>query len=186
MLVEQAHDLISVHSPDDRAIFQFASGAYQRILGIDPKELVGLQLVQLIHVADTARVIEQLHMVLLYGKLVQVKYRIRHNHQRMQSVETSFRMASSKLIAFTRVIGDGDHAGFPDRSMELPTPPSLSVSGQEREELGRGISIKTTGNSNGMGGGGGGGRSSGVVGGMESGGFGSGGLSRTRSGGTVC
>lgn len=34
MIVEQAHDLISAHSMDDRALFLYASGAFQRLLGI--------------------------------------------------------------------------------------------------------------------------------------------------------
>lgn len=37
MLVEQAHDLISAHTTDDRALFLYASGAYNRLLGIDPQ-----------------------------------------------------------------------------------------------------------------------------------------------------
>lgn len=37
MLVEQAHDLISAHTADDRALFLYASGAFNRLLGIDPQ-----------------------------------------------------------------------------------------------------------------------------------------------------
>ena len=37
MLVEQAHDLISAHTSDDRALFLFASGAFNRLLGIEPQ-----------------------------------------------------------------------------------------------------------------------------------------------------
>ncbi len=35
MLVEQAHDLISAHTTDDRNLFLYASDAFQRILGIN-------------------------------------------------------------------------------------------------------------------------------------------------------
>lgn len=35
MLVEQAYDLISAHTTDDRALFLYASGAFQRLLGIN-------------------------------------------------------------------------------------------------------------------------------------------------------
>lgn len=34
MLVEQAHDLISAHTTDDRTVFLYASNAFQRVLGI--------------------------------------------------------------------------------------------------------------------------------------------------------
>lgn len=34
MLVEQAHDLISAHTTDDRNIFLYASDAFKRTLGI--------------------------------------------------------------------------------------------------------------------------------------------------------
>lgn len=37
VLVEQAYDLISAHSMDDRALFLFASEAFQRLLGINPQ-----------------------------------------------------------------------------------------------------------------------------------------------------
>ena len=35
MLVEQAHDLISAHTTDERTLFLYASDAFQRILGIN-------------------------------------------------------------------------------------------------------------------------------------------------------
>jgi len=35
MLVEQAHDLISAHTTDNRTLFLYASDAFQRILGIN-------------------------------------------------------------------------------------------------------------------------------------------------------
>lgn len=41
MLVEQAHDLISAHTTDDRALFLYASGAFNRLLGIDPQVSAG-------------------------------------------------------------------------------------------------------------------------------------------------
>lgn len=36
MLVEEAHDLISAHSTDVNAVFTFASGGFDRLLGMDP------------------------------------------------------------------------------------------------------------------------------------------------------
>ena len=36
LLVEEAHDLISAHSTDINAVFTFASGGFDRLLGMDP------------------------------------------------------------------------------------------------------------------------------------------------------
>ncbi|CAM9273459.1 unnamed protein product [Phaeothamnion confervicola] len=103
MLVEQAHDLISMHSADDKAVFLYASSAYHRALGMDPQELIGLQLGLLVHPEDAAHVTQQLHNALVYGEVAQVRYRIRRSHKRAQSVETSFRLVPSRLIAVTRL-----------------------------------------------------------------------------------
>lgn len=42
MLVEQAYDLISAHTTDDRALFLYASGAFQRLLGINSQVGLGV------------------------------------------------------------------------------------------------------------------------------------------------
>lgn len=42
MLVEEAHDLISAHSTDVNAVFTFASGGFDRLLGMDPAVRKGL------------------------------------------------------------------------------------------------------------------------------------------------
>lgn len=44
MLVEEAHDLISAHSTDVNAVFTFASGGFDRLLGMDPSVRIAFEL----------------------------------------------------------------------------------------------------------------------------------------------
>ncbi|CAM9602569.1 unnamed protein product, partial [Ectocarpus sp. 8 AP-2014] len=107
MLVEQAHDLISAHTTDDRTVFLYASNAFQRVLGISTEDLLGVQLIHLVHPDDAGRVTEALRRALLCTQVTQVVvYRLRHQQQEF-TVESSFRVVPTKLVAITRVGGPG-------------------------------------------------------------------------------
>ncbi|CAM9428187.1 unnamed protein product, partial [Ectocarpus sp. 4 AP-2014] len=107
MLVEQAHDLISAHTTDDRTVFLYASNAFQRVLGISTEDLLGIQLIHLVHPDDAGRVTEALRRALLCNQVTQVVvYRLRHQQQEF-TVESSFRVVPTKLVAITRVGGPG-------------------------------------------------------------------------------
>ncbi|CBJ32914.1 multi-sensor hybrid histidine kinase [Ectocarpus siliculosus] len=107
MLVEQAHDLISAHTTDDRTVFLYASNAFQRVLGISTEDLLGVQLIHLVHPDDAGRVTEALPPALLCNQVTQVVvYRLRHQQQEF-TVESSFRVVPTKLVAITRVGGPG-------------------------------------------------------------------------------
>ncbi|CAM9826292.1 unnamed protein product, partial [Ectocarpus sp. 13 AM-2016] len=107
MLVEQAHDLISAHTTDDRTVFLYASNAFQRVLGICAEDLLGVQLIHLVHPDDAGRVTEALRRALLCDQVTQVVvYRLRHQQQEF-TVESSFRVVPTKLVAITRVGGPG-------------------------------------------------------------------------------
>ncbi|CAB1118351.1 unnamed protein product [Ectocarpus sp. CCAP 1310/34] len=111
MLVEQAHDLISAHTTDDRTVFLYASNAFQRALGIRTEDLLGVQLIHLVHPDDAGRVTEALRRALLCNQVTQVVvYRLRHQQQEF-TVESSFRVVPTKLVAITRVGGPGVAGG---------------------------------------------------------------------------
>ncbi|CAM9585021.1 unnamed protein product [Ascophyllum nodosum] len=103
MLVEQAHDLISAHTTDARALFLYASEAFQRLLGINPQDLIGAQLAHIVHREDVLRVSEAIRCALVYNKVTQVRYRLRYHSSGQCLVETSFRMVPTRLLAVTRV-----------------------------------------------------------------------------------
>ncbi|CAM9327380.1 unnamed protein product [Scytosiphon promiscuus] len=93
MLVEQAHDLISAHTTDDRNLFLYASDAFKRTLGIDSEDLLGVKLINIVHPDDSVKVAETLRRALLC------------NH--VQASCTSLRMTPSRLVAVTRIVASG-------------------------------------------------------------------------------
>ncbi|CAM9332482.1 unnamed protein product, partial [Scytosiphon promiscuus] len=78
VLVEQAWDMFSVHSPDVNAVFLFASTGFDRLLGIDPTSLVGRSLLDLVHPKDAPAVASAIMKILdLEGGIKQVRYQMR-------------------------------------------------------------------------------------------------------------
>ncbi|CAN0477759.1 unnamed protein product, partial [Scytosiphon promiscuus] len=51
-MVEEGPDMMSIHDLDHRAPFRFASSAFQRIAGIDPRNILGRGLTDLIAAED--------------------------------------------------------------------------------------------------------------------------------------
>lgn len=47
-MVEEAPDMMSIHSLDHLANFRYASGAYQRIAGMNPGDVIGRGLTDII------------------------------------------------------------------------------------------------------------------------------------------
>ncbi|CAN0066747.1 unnamed protein product, partial [Ectocarpus sp. 12 AP-2014] len=108
MLVEQAHDMISVHSADADAFFALASGAFYRQLGFEPTKMLGASLLDLVEPKDVQAVVQAIMDTLSRGGIKQVQYRMRPpSDGDAVEVETSFRMASRRLLAITRIVGAG-------------------------------------------------------------------------------
>ncbi|CAM9105765.1 unnamed protein product, partial [Ectocarpus sp. 6 AP-2014] len=112
MLVEQAHDMISVHSADADAFFALASGAFYRQLGFEPTKMLGASLLDLVETKDVQAVVQAIMDTLSRGGIKQasfmhsVQYRMRPpSDGDAVEVETSFRMASRRLLAITRIVG---------------------------------------------------------------------------------
>lgn len=55
-MVEEAPDMMSIHGHDHRAPFRYASSAFQRVAGINPREVLGRGLTDLIVEEDRAAV----------------------------------------------------------------------------------------------------------------------------------
>lgn len=63
-MVEEAPDMMSIHSLDPRANFRYASGAYQRIAGLDPRDITGRGLTDIIVEEDREEVQQALLQVI--------------------------------------------------------------------------------------------------------------------------
>ncbi|CAM9955117.1 unnamed protein product, partial [Ectocarpus fasciculatus] len=111
MLVEQAHDMISVHSANADAFFALASGAFYRQLGFEPTKLLGASLLDLVEPKDAQAVVQAIMDTLSRGGIKQascVQYRMRPpSSADAIEVETSFRIASRRLLAITRIVAAG-------------------------------------------------------------------------------
>ncbi|CAM9637614.1 unnamed protein product, partial [Laminaria digitata] len=115
LLVEEAHDLISAHSTDINAVFTFASGGFDRLLGMDPSGLLGVSFLELVDPNDSQEVLRSILSTLRRGGIRQasffffffsVQYRMRPPvGAHAAEVETSFRLVSTRLLAVTRVRG---------------------------------------------------------------------------------
>ena len=64
-MVEEGPDMMSIHGLDHRAPFRYASSAFQRAAGINPRDVLGRGLTDLIAVEDHAVVQQALLKVML-------------------------------------------------------------------------------------------------------------------------
>ncbi|CBN77046.1 conserved unknown protein [Ectocarpus siliculosus] len=149
MLVEQAHDMISVHSADADAFFALASGAFYRQLGFEPTKMLGASLLDLVETKDVQAVVQAIMDTLSRGGIKQVQYRMRPpSDGDAVEVETSFRMASRRLLAITRIVGAGVPRSVSPAKVPLLVPAAPSGGGgggispavPEAKELGLGSS----------------------------------------------
>lgn len=60
LIVEETPDMMSIHGLDHRAPFRYASSAFQRVAGINPRDVLGRGLTDLIAEEDCAAVQEAL------------------------------------------------------------------------------------------------------------------------------
>ncbi|CAM9889692.1 unnamed protein product [Ascophyllum nodosum] len=129
MLVEEAHDLISAHSTDVNAVFTFASGGFDRLLGMDPTELLGVSFLELVDPNDSQEVLRSVLATLRRGGIRQVQYRMRPPAgAHAAEVETSFRLVSTRLVAVTRVRGRSPSPcdPLPSAPLSIPSAPGSS------------------------------------------------------------
>ncbi|CAM9963811.1 unnamed protein product [Ectocarpus sp. 8 AP-2014] len=162
MLVEQAHDMISVHSADADAFFALASGAFYRQLGFEPTKMLGASLLDLVETKDVQAVVQAIMDTLSRGGIKQasfmhslpklVQYRMRPpSAGDAVEVETSFRMASRRLLAITRIVGAGVPRSVSPAQVPLLAPAApgggrggggggIQPAVAEAQELGLGLS----------------------------------------------
>lgn len=55
-MVEEGPDMMSIHGLDHRAPYRYASSAFQRVAGINPRDVLGLGLTDLVVPEDNAAV----------------------------------------------------------------------------------------------------------------------------------
>lgn len=64
LIAEEGPDMMSIHSLDNRAQFRYASSAFQRVAGINPRDALGRGLTDLIVEEDHAVVQQALLKVM--------------------------------------------------------------------------------------------------------------------------
>lgn len=63
LIVEGGPDMMSIHGLDYQAPFRYASSAFQRVADVNPRDLLGKKLVDLVVAEDHAAVQQALHKV---------------------------------------------------------------------------------------------------------------------------
>lgn len=62
-MVEDAPDIMSIHGLDHRAPFRYASSAFQRVAGINPRDVLGRGMTDLVAEEDRPAVEQALRKV---------------------------------------------------------------------------------------------------------------------------
>jgi PAS domain S-box-containing protein len=97
LVAEHVSDLVSVH--DEQGRFVYVSPAHQRVLGFDPKELLGKVAPELIHPDDLSMVSASFHKTLTEGKGAAVA--------RIRTVDGSFRWFHVGMSLVEQAEGQG-------------------------------------------------------------------------------
>ncbi|CAM9492667.1 unnamed protein product [Discosporangium mesarthrocarpum] len=105
-MIEGGPDIISLHDMDANALFRHVSPALKRLTGIEPSEVVGKGLLDLVHVDDRNAVSKSLAQVILRQKgHCIVPYCLKTPGDRFLPVESSIRLGHGCIITVTRLRG---------------------------------------------------------------------------------
>jgi PAS domain S-box-containing protein len=103
-IVENCHEMISVHSTCLQFNFLMASSGFGRLLGYNPHELIGQSIFCLVHLEDSLLVSSTLRNVLSVGETSKIEYRCKHMDGSCKLVQSSARLSNEGIICVSRII----------------------------------------------------------------------------------